>query len=289
MLVAAVLSTGLSGSAKWLVSDAVLPLLEVVMLRYLVHFVLAVALFVPTRGVAAFRVNAPATLVARAAFLILGTVLNFWALKYLPLTLTTAILFAGPVVITFLAAPILGETLSPLRLGLVLVGFAGVVVIVNPFGASFHPAIFLSIGAVLAASLYYILTRKLAGVDSNAAIQLWSSGLAVICFTPFVIWTWQWPDDPVVYLVIVIMGTCGGLSHLSSTRAHHIAPAAILAPFTYAQILSATVVGLIVFGDWPTVSTLLGCGILIASGFAIWRLETRVRTGGGPPVVSPSD
>ena len=157
MITAAMLSTGLAASAKWLLTNAAMPLLQVVALRYLVHFALASALFLPRNGLGVFHSNAPWQLILRSAFLVLGTVLNFLALKYLPLTLNTAILFAVPIVITILSIPILGERIGIHRVIAVLLGFAGVLVIVQPGGAGFQPAVLFSVGAVIAASLYYVM------------------------------------------------------------------------------------------------------------------------------------
>ena len=275
MVVAAGLSTGLAASAKWLLTAIAMPVLQVVALRYTVHFALALILFVPRHGPGIFRSNAPVQLLLRSVFLVLGTVLNFLALKYLPLTLTTAIMFAAPILITVLAIPMLGERIGFHRIAAVIVGFAGVLIIVQPGNAAFQPAALFSVGAVIAAALYYIMTRKLAGVDSNASIQLWSAGLATLCFLPFGLADWVWPGDLTGYLVVVSMGLFGALSHISSTSAHRVAEASILAPFGYAQIISAAIAGGLIFGEQPDTVTYAGCSIIVLSGLYIWWRERK--------------
>ena len=275
MVAAAALATGLSASAKWLLTEAALPALQVVTLRYAVHFLLALALFVPRQGPQVFRSKAPGRLLLRSGFLIAGTVLNFLALKSLPLTLTTVILFSGPILISFLAVPMLGEPWNSRRLVAILVGLLGVLIVVQPGRTDFDPAIFFSIGAVVAASLYYIMTRMLAGVDSNASIQLWSSGLAVFAFAPFSLATWTWPETALGVAVMIAMGLFGGLSHVASTQAHQMAPASTLAPFVYAQILTAVIVGALVFSEQPAPATILGCVVIILSGLFLWRMDRR--------------
>lgn len=280
MLLAAILSTGLSASAKWLLTEASLPEFEVVFARYAVHFAIVVVVFVPTRGTAVFRSRAPKMLLLRSAFLIAGTVLNFLALKHLPLTLTTVIMFAGPILITILAIPVLGEKVGSHRLVAVIVGFVGVMVIVQPGGTAFQPEILYSIGAVVAASLYYIMTRALAGVDSNASIQLWSSGLGAVAFLPFCIADWVWPDSTTGLVVLGLMGLCGALAHLASTAAHQAAPASALAPFIYAQIISASALGYAFFGETLSTDMATGCALIISSGLYLWWRERVKRTAG---------
>ena len=123
--------------------------------------------------------------------------------------------------------------------------------------------------------MYYVMTRKLAGVDSNASIQLWSSGLAAACFLPFSLSGWIWPEPLVGYLVLISMGVFGALSHICSTAAHRVAEASALAPFGYAQIISATIAGVLIFGEHLELATYLGCGVVILSGFYIWQRERR--------------
>ncbi|WP_421850327.1 DMT family transporter [Oricola sp.] len=275
MLLAAGMSTGLSASAKWLLSEIAMPVVQVVALRYLVHFLFTATVFLPRHGFEILRSRAPVQLLLRSVFLVLATVLNFLALKSLPLTLTTAIMFAIPIAITLLSVPILGERIGIHRIAAVLAGFAGVLVIVQPGSATFQPAVFLSVGAVIAASLYYVMTRKLAGVDRNASIQLWSSGLAALCFLPFSFLTWTWPETATGYVILVSMGLFGAFSHIASTEAHRLAEASLLAPFGYAQIITATIVGVLVFEEIPIPTTYIGCAIVVLSGIYIWWRERR--------------
>lgn len=276
MLVAAVFATSLSASAKWLLTELAWPALQVVALRYAVHFAMACAIFLPKQGVAVFRANAPGRLLLRSLVLILATLLNFLALQHLPLTLTTVILFAGPILITVLSVPMLGERIGAHRLVAVLVGFCGVLVVIQPGSVGFDPAVLYSVGSMGFASLYYILTRMLAGVDSNASIQLWSSGLASVVFLPLSLGTWVWPESGTALAVVLFMGVCGGLSHIASTGAHQLARASMLAPFTYAQIVTASAAGYLLFGERPGAATLVGCAIIIGSGLYLWWRETRL-------------
>ena len=275
MLLAALLSTGLAASAKWLLTDAKLPQFQVVFARYAVHLVIAFLVFVPRQGATVFHSHAPMTLILRSTFLIIGTVLNFLALKHLPLTLTTMIMFLGPILITILAVPLLGEKVGINRLVAVIVGFVGVLVIVQPGSSDFQIEVLYSLGAVLAAALYYLMTRALAGVDSNASIQLWSSGLGALAFLPLSLMDWVWPNSLATLLVIATMGACGALAHFATTAAHQSAPASSLAPFLYAQILTATALGYVFFDERLSADMLIGCALIVVSGLVIWWRERR--------------
>jgi len=272
MALAVLFFTAIDTSAKWL-SLAGLPVLQIVFLRYFGHLIYALALYLPQEGLAAFHSNAPAKQVLRSVFLFSATICNFMALKYLPITVTTTIAFTQPIVITLLAIPLLGERVGIRRIIAVCVGFLGVMLVVQPWGAEFHPAMFFSLGALLLASMYFIMSRMLAGVETNATHQVWSTLLATLVLTPFAVQVWIWPDRGSVWAVMFAIGGFGALGHILTIIAHRWADASILSPMVYTQVLWAAIVGILVFSTWPTVWTLGGGSVIIASGLYIWRRE----------------
>lgn len=271
MALAVVFFTCIDTTAKWLIL-AGLPALQVVFARYLGHFLFALGFFTLSQGPKAFHTNHPWQQALRSFFLLGSTICNFTALQYLPITVTTTIMFAGPIVITLLAIPLLGEQVGIRRIVAVCVGFVGVLVVMQPWGAEYHPAMFLNILAIILASLYFIMTRKMAGRESNAAQQIWASGLATLALLPFVISNWVWPSAE-TWPAFCIIGVFGALGHISATTAHRLADASILAPVIYIQIFFAAFAGIVVFDTWPTIWTLLGGMIIVASGLYIWHRE----------------
>lgn len=276
MALAVMFFTCIDSSAKWLIL-AGMPALQVVFARYLGHLLVALVLYLPQEGLGALRSNSPGRQFLRSSFLLASTSLNFTALQYLPITVTTTIMFAGPVVVTLLAIPVLGEKVGLRRIIAVCIGFSGVIVVMQPWGAEFHPAMLLSLCALVAASLYFIMTRMLAGVESNSTQQLWSSGMAAVAILPFALSDWHWPTDAVTWGVFGLIGLFGAAGHICATIAHRWADASILAPVIYIQIFLAALAGILLFDTWPTVWTLGGGLIIIASGLYIWQRERSVR------------
>ncbi|XDA97261.1 DMT family transporter [Sulfitobacter sp. LCG007] len=276
MVLAALFFTCIDTSAKWL-NIAGFPVIQIVFARYAGHLIFALVFYLPQEGLAAFRSNAPAKQALRSCFLFGSTMINFQALKFLPITVTTTIAFAQPIVITVLAIPILKEKVGLRRFIAVLVGFLGVLVVIQPWSAEFHPAMFLSLAVLTLASMYFIMTRMLAGIENDATQQIWPSLTATVVLAPFVLQLWVWPDTPVDWFVLCAIGAFGAIGHIFTTVAHRWADASILAPVIYTQLFAASLVGIFIFHTWPTVWTLAGAAIIIGSGIYIWHRETRVK------------
>jgi len=170
-------------SAKWLVTAGIAAV-QVTFLRYLFHFMWVLVLYLPTKGFSIFKSNSAGMQSLRAITLLTGTFLNFAALQYLPLTITIAIFFAAPLVVCLLSIPVLGEKVGLRRLTAVGTGFIGVLFIVSPWNAQFDWHVIYSIAAMLCASCYFVLTRKIAGIDSNAVAQGYVAGISTVTVAP---------------------------------------------------------------------------------------------------------
>jgi len=277
MALAVTMFTGIDTSAKWL-AVAGMPVLQIAFVRYAGHFLFSLAIYLPQEGAGLFRSAVPRLQLVRSFALMASTVLNFAALSYLPLTVTTTILFAGPIVVTLMAIPMLGEKVGVHRIVAVCVGFCGVLVVMQPWGAGFHPAMFFTLAALGSSSLYFILTRRIAGQERNATSQIWSSGVATLALAPFGLAVWQWPDSLTGLAVMSIIGVFGAFGHIFATSAHRLADASILAPVIYIQLVLAAVASWLVFDAWPTFWTLAGGIIIAGSGLYIWHRE-RIRKG----------
>jgi len=272
MLVAFFCFAVMDTSAKWLVVAAI-PSLQVAFVRYFVHFLWVILIYFPRDGFSITRSKVPHLQVLRAILLFTSTALNFTALKYLPLTTTIAFFFAAPMVVCLLSIPILKEKVGLKRFAAIAVGFIGVLIIVAPWGEQFDHHIFLAVGATLGASGYFVMTRIVAGKDSNSTAQFYTAGVATVFLAPVAWIVWEAPATPLNWGLLIILGSFGMLGHSVLTLAHRFAEASVLAPTVYSQIIYVTLFSWLFFDSVPTLSTAIGVSIIVASGIYIWRRE----------------
>ncbi|HYF59197.1 MAG TPA: DMT family transporter [Burkholderiaceae bacterium] len=263
----------LDACAKWLVRS--LPVVEVVWLRFGFHVLFACALLAPRHGRALIRTAHPRLQLLRGAMLFAMTGLNFWALRYLQLAETGAVQFAVPILIALFGAWLLRERLDAARWAAIVAGFAGVLLIVRPGTQGFHPAILLSIGNAVIYALFNLLTRRLAASDSPEATQFLSALAAAALLAPFALAVWRTPQHAADWALLGLMGAAGGLGHWLLALAHRYAPASVLGPFLYQQIVWMTLLGWLVFGDVPGWSVVAGTAVVIGSGLFLLARERR--------------
>ncbi|GFE65479.1 DMT family transporter [Litoreibacter roseus] len=275
MLVAYLSFSFIDTSVKWLVI-AGLPALQLAFVRYAGHFLISIGTIARGGiGPERFATEHPWTVLLRGALLVSSTAFNFISLNYLPLTVTSAIMFSAPIIVCALSMPLLGERVGPWRWLAIVVGFAGVLVVIRPGGAAFHWAMLLSIYNAFALALYSILTRKLAGVVATETLQLYGSALGTITLLPFAWAVWQNPVGAVDWFIMFALGLWGWGGHELLTRAHAFAPASTLMPYTYSFMIYLTISSYLIFDHVPDQATVLGALIIIASGLLIWARERR--------------
>ncbi len=266
-----VLFTLLDGAAKWLVAGV--PVVVVVWLRFLMHALFASALLFPLRGRALVRTSHWRWHAARAVMFVLMTGLNFWALQYLQLAVTSSIFFIVPIITALVAAPMLGERIDAGRWAAILAGFAGVLIIVRPGSADFHPAMLLAVTNAVLVAIFNLMTRHLAAYDSPETIQYLPAVGATVLLTPFALAAWESPAGWLEWTVACLMGAVGGLGHYLLAAAYRYASATVLTPFLYQQVIYMAIFGYIVFGDVPSPAVGIGAAVVIASGLYLFARE----------------
>jgi drug/metabolite transporter (DMT)-like permease len=261
--------------AKWVVVAGI-PAIQAAFFRYAGHFAISIAA-IGRGGMSLSRFETPYfwPLVFRSALLISATCLNFYVLKVLPLTVTSAIMFSSPIIVSILSWPLLGERIGPWRTAAVLVGFAGVLIVIRPFGEAFHWAMLLVVYNATALALYSILTRKLAGTVATETMQFYMGLLGTAVLLPFALWSWVWPENPTQWVVLLSLGVFGWAGHQLLTGAHRFATSGTLMPYTYSFLLYLTGTSYLVFGHIPDVWTMIGAAVIIGSGLVIWKRENR--------------
>ncbi len=258
----------LDATGKWLAGAGVDPLLTTFM-RYAVNVALVTAFLNPVTRPGVAHSRRLSLQVVRSLLLFGSTACNFLALRSLQLAETVSIQFAAPLAVALLAGPLLGEWSSRLRLAAVAAGFVGVLVIVRPDTLAAKPAMLFSLGNMLCYALYVIVTRKLAAHDSSATTIFYTGLAGLALMTPLLPWIWTAPGSLQVWGMLVAVGLFGTAGHWLLVLAHARAPASLLAPLIYTQILWSVLLGYGLFGDVPGAWTLAGALIIVASGLVL--------------------
>lgn len=260
----------LDGCAKYLSGWHAIT--QIVFARYAGHLLIAVCLTMPARGWRVWKSNNVGLQVVRSSLLLGATTLNFTALQYLQLTETASIAFTSPLWVAVLSVPLLGEHIGIHRWVAVVVGFLGVLIIVQPGTGLMHWAAFLSMGMAVCTALYQITTRMLARVDGSSTTQLYTAAVGTLGLLPFALQSWTVPTGQSIGPMMAI-GAFGAIGHYFLIAAHRWAPAPVLAPFAYSQIVPMTALGYWVFGDLPGIWTLLGGMVVVGSGLYLLHRE----------------
>lgn len=257
-----------------------LPLGETLALRTL--FVWLPILYFAHRagGLRALRVYDWRRQLLRSSFLIFSSWCYFFGLRALPLAEVVAIASVGPLFLTMLAGPFLGETVGWRRWAAVGVGFVGALIVIQPGGAGFGWAALFPLGAALAGAGRDILQRQMSlGSESSVAILAVSAtcvGLSGAVTMPF---AWQTPSWQALGM-IALAGLLLGAAHYLMIEALRLAEAASIAPLRYSNFLWGALWGFIVWGVLPKDSTWFGVAIIAASGIYILRREAMRRRQG---------
>lgn len=263
------------------------PTTEIVWARVLGHLLFISLLFSRQGMFNLYRTRAPKLQFFRSVFALGSNVLYFWALAFLPLADMAAISFTSPFVVAALSVPMLGEHVGWRRWTAIGVGFLGAVLIIQPGTDSFHWAALLVVGSSCCYAVYQILTRKVAGTDSpetSAAFHPMVGSLLLSIAVPFV---WVTPKDWIDLSIFCVLGVLGGLGHYCVARALMWAPASVVSPFNYVQLVGSTIFGVLVFSDIPSAWTFAGAAVIVASGLYIAIRERKLGQASAATAISP--
>ena len=261
-------------SAKFL--NGHMDTVQVVWARYMSAFVLALFMFNPIKRPQVMRTGRPWLQLGRSTLLLVSTGLNFVALRYLQLDQAIAIIFCTPFIVAALGGPILGEWIHWRRWTAIIVGFCGVLLVARPGAGGIHPAALLSVMGALCYAVYSISTRILARTDSNETTNFYSNLVGAVAVSVAMPFFWTPQSDPLIIVLMSIMGLFSGTGHYLLIIGHRLAPASVLAPFIYTEIVWMIALGYVVFGDVPNRWTLAGVAVVIGSGLYLLYRERMV-------------
>jgi len=274
----------MDGCAKLL--SETLSVYEITWARYFFHWVILLPILFARYSWRTFTPAKMTMQLARSTILLLGTTLFFFGLSYMPVADTLALFFISPLVATLLSALLLKEKVGPRRLGAVIVGFIGALIILRPgIGVFRWPALF-SLGSGLCYGFYAIATRKLAGTAPPLVTAGFTAlvGAVVMSLSAPLYWV-----TPSLFqlAIMVLIGLIAAVGHYLVILSYERAQASLLAPFAYYEIVMAVVVGYVMFGDLPDPWTWVGIAVLAASGIYISLRERQLGLRRPPPDPNP--
>lgn len=263
----------LDSTAKHLGARHPVPML--VWSRYTVHFLLMVIFLAPSMRLRLVTTTRPARQIVRAICLLFTTFFAMAAFARMPLAETTAIVFAAPLLVTLLARPVLGEQIGTLRWAAVIIGFVGVLLIARPGSGLVTDGILLALAAAVCYALYQILTRQLSSTETSVTMLFYTALIGTIGMSLALPWIWTGQMPGLLdALMIASLGIFGGVGHFLLIKAFRDAPASVLSPILYVQLILATLMGWIVFGHFPDSAAFVGI-LTIAVAGAIIAFDSR--------------
>jgi len=272
-LIAGFCLSSLDATAKYLVRDHSLFL--VVWARYAGQMLVVTPWAWHRAGPGFWRTRRLSMQLMRSACLVAATICFFGGLRYLPLAEGSAITFLAPIFIVILSQPMLGERPTRARWAASIVGFLGILIMLRPGSAVFHPAVLLMIAAAVTNGLYQILTRKLVGEDSRTML-FYSALVGTVAMTLAMPWGLAGEAlTPRTGTLFVLLGLLAGLGHWSVIGAFLRAPASMLTPYTYLQMVWSTAYGYLIFRQMPDAWSGVGMTVIVASGLLLALQERR--------------
>lgn len=280
MIAAMLILPGIDAIAKWLsgsISSG-----QVTWSRFFFQIILMSPLLLKTRG-PWFR---PTLLLhaARGALIAFATLFFFTGLAYLPLADAIAIFFIEPLLVTLLSALFFGETIHWRRISAISLGLVGAMIIIRPTFTEIGYAVLFPVGAAFCFSFYLLLTRKLVRNEDPIRLQFFAGIFGCLVMSIALTWgtasdvgilTAVWPSVD-QWLLLGCLGLIATVCHLLVVYAYRLVSIGILAPFQYVEIIGATVLGLIIFNEFPDPVTWLGVAIIVGSGMYVFHREAKL-------------
>jgi drug/metabolite transporter (DMT)-like permease len=274
MLLAILLFTAMDAQAKGLIAKYTT--LQVVWARFAGQAVLVLLFLGPARIGPTLRTRYPLTHLARSGFQLGATGLFFASLAYIGLAEATALTDINPVLITLGAALFLGEKLGPRRIFGVVMAMVGALIVIRPGLGVFTPAALLPLACAVSYAGNALLTRHVGPKEGP-----WTSMLLAALFGTLVTslaLPFFWSPIALADLpVFLLLGVLGSGAQLCIIKSFSMAEASAVAPFAYLGIVTATFWGIVLYGEYPDLWTVIGALVIVAAGLYVWHRETATR------------
>lgn len=241
------------------------PILEVVWARFFFHFLFMIPVVLWAHGPRGMIVRRPWSQLARGGLLLLATLCFFTAITEISIPSALSLLFVSPIIVTIASALLLGEHVGARRWSAVVVGFVAVLIIFRPTIGSFQWASLLALGAGVSYAFYLLSTRWLTGGAPPKVMLFYQSLLGAVVMSLAMFWVWVAPT-PTDWMLMVALGAIAAGGHFLIIKSFEFAEASLLAPYGFSEIIMATVVAYVGFGNFPDPWTWLGITLIIGVG-----------------------
>jgi len=271
----------MDAAAKWLAVKGGVSPGQVTLARFVTQVVLTLPFAVAILGTAGLWPKRPLLNLARGVILGLASLMFFLSIKYMPLADAIAVFFVEPLILTLLSVVFLHEKVGWRRVSAVAFGFLGALIVIQPSFALFGPVALLPLGTATLFASYLVLNRA-AGTGDNPLVMQVAAGAggalvllaAVVAGSAAGVENMGFSFDlpPGLWALMLLMGAFGVVGHHLILLGFRMAPASLLAPFQYLEIVSATAAGFLLFGDFPSPSKWLGIAMIVGAGlYVFWR------------------
>ena len=264
----------LDTTAKYLSAEMSIFLIAAV--RYTGAFVMTLFVSNPITNPTLLRSANLKLQIVRALLLVGSTVLNFLALRFMQLDEVLSIIFTFPFIVAIASGPLLGEWLGWRRWSAICFGFAGVLVITRPGFGAIHPAALFSLAATTCYGVYAVLTRIVSRTDSNQTSLFYNNAVGAAVMLPVLPFIWTTPSSWLATVLVAGTGVLGSLGHFFLIAGHRLAPASVLSPFIYTQLIWVVILGYLVFDHIPNAWTITGAAMVIGSGLYLLYRERQL-------------
>ena len=249
--------------------------LQISWARFFGHVLFLMALFMPRRGIRMVFTRRPRLQIARSVIQCVSNLCFVAAIVYQPLASAAAIGMMGPLIVALLAWPILGERTTLGHAVAIVVGFIGVLIVIRPGGDVFHVSALFLVASAVCYAFYQILTRMVANIDPPETTTFYSSAFGAVGMLVVLPFVWKSPASVRDFLLFCGLGVLGGLGHYCVVRALAYAPANIISPFQYFQLIGSVIVGYLLFGHFPDAATWAGSAVIVSAGLYLGWSQTR--------------
>ena len=271
MVITTIVFASQDGLSKYLATEY--NVYMVVMIRYwfFAAFVMTISSRKPGGVKRVAKTKKPLLQIFRSLILVAEMCVTILAFTLLGLAETHAIFASYPLIIAMLSGPILGEHVGWRRWLAICVGFFGILIILNPGNGIFSPYALVPLAGAILFALYGLLTRYAGQYDNSSTSFFWTGIIGCIAMTAIGLNFWD-PVSQADWSIMLILSASGMLGHFLLIKCYEVAEASAVQPFAYLQLIWASIIGIIIFGEQITTNVFIGACIIVGAGlFTLWR------------------